>query len=336
MIVCVIPTFRATRTIVDVVRGVLPFVDHVVVVDDACPDRSGALVEAEADLKSRVTVIRHAKNLGVGGSMKTGIRHAVAQGAGVVVKIDSDGQMDPTQIPRMLEIMHANPKIGFVKGNRFIDSSIAQVMPRLRLFGNSVLSLLVRIASSYWASIDPTNGYFAVRASALRRLNLDSLADRYYFEISLLAALGMRRIAIAEVEIPAIYAGAGSSLSIWKAAIGFPPRLLRSFLKRLFWQYIVADMNVGSLLFLSGALLTVLGGTFGVFWWYESAASGIPRTAGTVVLSFAPVLMGFQLLLNAVLYDVQFGSSVLKFEAIESEELWERSRDRSRAASTTS
>jgi glycosyltransferase involved in cell wall biosynthesis len=299
---------------VEVVRSVLPFVDSVIVVDDACPDGSGKIVEAEADLKALVTILRHTTNQGVGGSMKTGIRHAVERGASIIVKIDADGQMDPTHIPHMVEIMQMNPKIGFVKGNRFIDSSIAQVMPWLRLFGNSVLSLLVRIASSYWASIDPTNGYFAIRTTSVRRLNLDALANRYYFEISLLAALGMRRVPIAEIEIPAIYSGAASSLSIWKAAIGFPPRLARSLLKRLFWQYIVADMNVGSLFFVGGLALVLFGATVGTIWWVEALTSGIPRTPGTVIIVLMPLLMGFQLLLNGLLYDVQFGSSVVKFE----------------------
>jgi glycosyltransferase involved in cell wall biosynthesis len=313
MVTCVIPAYKAAATIVDVVRGALQVCDNVIVVDDACPQNSGDVASVEFARELRVHVIRHPQNLGVGGAMKTGLRRAVEMGADFIVKIDSDGQMDPRYVPDLVRLLELNPKIALVKGNRFIDGSIARVMPGLRLIGNSALTLLVRMTTGYWSGIDPTNGFLVMRARSLERISLDSLSDRYYFEISLLCAFGMRKVEIAEAEIPAVYNSAPSSLSIARVLLTFPFALAGSFVKRILWQYLIADMNVGSLLLLVGITLTSLSAYFGISWWHQALQSGIPTTPGSAILAFAPLMMGFQLLLNALLYDVQFASRVNKF-----------------------
>jgi glycosyltransferase involved in cell wall biosynthesis len=312
MVVCVIPAYRAASSIADVVAGVMPFVDRVIVVDDCCPERTGDVCRRTFRGEDRIEVIRHAQNAGVGGAMKTGIARALALGATAVVKIDADGQMNPRFIPDMLRVLRANPKLALVKGNRFYDSSVARVMPALRLFGNSVLTLLARVATGFWGSIDPTNGFLVVRASTFHAVRLESLADRYFFEISLLGALGMRKREIGEMEMPAIYGAQRSSLSIRRAIAAFPPKLAATLAKRLLWQYVIADMNVGSVMLVLGATLTTIAVVFGGYCWALTIETGIARTPGTVMLAFLPLITGFQLLLNALLYDVQFAPAVLK------------------------
>ncbi len=66
-------------------------------IDDACPDNSGELVRKKCKDK-RVSVIRHESNQGVGGAVVTGYRAALADGMDVIVKVDGDGQMDPSLI----------------------------------------------------------------------------------------------------------------------------------------------------------------------------------------------------------------------------------------------
>jgi len=322
MRVCVIPAFRATASICRVVSSVLPYVDRIVLVDDACPEGTGHVAALAFAKDARVEIVRINANRGVGGAMKLGIARALALGATFIVKVDADGQMDARYIPDMLRVLDVNPKIAFVKGNRFIDGSIARVMPTQRLIGNSAMTLLVRMATGYWNSVDPTNGFFAIRASALNRVDLQKLANRYYFEISLLGALGLRRAEIAEMEMPAIYGDVPSSLSIVRTMLTFPLRLIATFLKRVMWQYFIADMNVGSLLLVLGLLLLTFAGTVGSIWWAQALRSGIPTTAGTATIVIAPLIMGSQLLLNALLYDVQFSSRVFK---IASEDLNVRS-----------
>jgi len=310
MVVCVIPSYRAANSIAEVVRGALERVDVVVVVDDACPENTAGVVDCEFRGDRRVVTLRHARNAGVGAAMKTGMAYALGLGADFIVKIDADGQMNPAFIPAMLDVMRSKPSIALVKGNRFYDASLALAMPVIRLLGNSALTLLTRIATGFWSSIDPTNGFVMIRASSLRRIRLESLANRYYFEISLLAAVAMRRFEIAEMEMPPIYGSQPSNLSVWKTTLDFPGRLVVTLAKRLAWQYIVRDMNVGSVMLVLGSLLMTTSVAYGGTAWLQAAHSGVPRTPGTVMLAFLPFITGFQLLVNALIYDVQFSPKV--------------------------
>lgn len=312
MQVCIIPAFRATGSITRVISSVLPFVDRIIVVDDGCPDGTGDVAKAAFARDSRVKIVNASVNRGVGGAMKLGIAVALSIGARLIVKVDADDQMDARYIPDMFRILDANPKIALVKGNRFNDGTVVRVMPTARLVGNSILTLMARISTGYWNGVDPTNGFFAIRASAIERINIDKLSNRYYFEISLLAALGLRKAMIAEMEMPPIYGKFPSSLSILRTIATFPFYLTASLLKRIVWQYFVADMNVGSLLMVVGGLLWTAAAVLGSMWWSMALHSGIPTTPGNALIVIAPLIMGSQLFLNAILYDVQFSSRVLK------------------------
>jgi glycosyltransferase involved in cell wall biosynthesis len=101
MIAAVIPCFRVTGHILDVLAAMPPAVDRVYVVDDACPDGSGDLVESRCT-DPCLRVLRHERNQGVGGATLTGYRTALADGARVLVRLDRDGQMDPRPIPRLV------------------------------------------------------------------------------------------------------------------------------------------------------------------------------------------------------------------------------------------
>lgn len=306
MICAVIPAYKASRTVCDVIAAVLPHVDRVIVVDDACPERSGHIVERSFAGRA-VEVIMRDRNGGVGAATKTGIGRALALHADVIVKIDADDQMDAEYIPAIGQLFRDDPNLALVKGNRFFDPLVMRRMPATRLFGNSCLSLLVKFASGYWNILDPTNGYLAFNGRLLRAIDWQGLADRYFFEISALCEFGLRHGKIAEMHMDTIYSGAGSSLSIVRTLLSFPPKLLRLFLRRLILQYFVYDINLGSLYIFFGFFLSGLSAALLGFEWLQSHVTGIPRTTGTVMLGVLPFLMGFQLLLNALLYDVQFG-----------------------------
>lgn len=304
----VIPAYRARETICDVVRGSLRYADLVVVVDDGCPDGSGELVKQTFRGHPSVQVINRERNGGVGAAMKTGIERALALDSDVIVKIDADGQMDPSYIPSIVELFGSDPNLAYVKGNRFFDSRVLSKMPAIRLFGNSLLSLLTKFASGYWNILDPTNGYLAFNARLLPAVNWQSLADCYFFEISGLCEFGLKRATIAEMEMDTIYGQASSSLSISRTIFAFPPKLIKHFMRRILLQYFVFDINLGSLYILAGIALGGFGTAFAAFEWVQSIVTGVPRTTGTVMLGVLPFLMGFQLMLNALLYDVQFSA----------------------------
>ena len=303
-----IPTYRARPTIRRVVERALDVCDAVIVVDDACPERTGELVEPN----DRVTVITHAVNRGVGGATKTGIAEALRIGAVYVVKLDADDQMDAAYVADMIDVLEQYPEIEMVKGNRFSDPATLRTMPAVRLIGNAALSFLVKFASGYWTVVDPTNGFIALRAAALRRLALDRLADRYFFEIDLLCSYGLQRNPIAEMEMPAIYRGEASSLSIGRVLAEFPPLLFARFLRRLLVNYLIVEINVATLCAAFGFPLLIFALVFGTHEWLVSVHSGVGRPTGTIMLSLIAFMTGFQLTLQAMLYDVQFATRSVK------------------------
>ena len=289
-------------------RGAIRYVDTVIVVDDACPEASGDAVKQAFRGHPSVQVIKRSRNGGVGAATKTGLARALELAADVIIKLDADGQMDPSYIPSIVELFGADPNLAYLKGNRFFDSRVLAKMPAVRLFGNSWLSLFSKFASGYWNILDPTNGYLAFNGRLLPAVNWQGFADCYFFEISVLCELGLKRATIAEMEMDTIYGQGSSSLSITKTMFAFPPKLAWLLWRRVLLQYFVFDVNLGSLYLLMGLALSGFGAGFAIFEWAETIATGIPRTTGTVMLAVLPFLMGFQLILNALLYDVQFAA----------------------------
>ncbi len=308
----VIPTFRAASSILGVVLSALLVCDGVVVVDDACPQGSGKLVAEAYSNDPRVVLIAHAVNRGVGAAMKSGIASALKMAPEIIVKIDADGQMDPAFIPIMKGAFERDTSLAFIKGSRFFDARVTSLMPKTRFFGNAVLSLFTKAASGYWNLLDPTNGYIAFRASVLALIPWQSFADSYFFEISVLSELGLKRLPILELEMPTIYTDVPSSLSITRAAFEFPAKLARLTLRRFALQYLVFDVNIGTLYFFVGLLLVSFGFIFGLAQWINGFYTHLPKPIGTVMLAVLPFMMGFQLLLNALMYDVQISPKTIQ------------------------
>ena len=146
-IAIVIPCYRTYDAIIEVVEGSLPYAEMIICVDDACPENSGRLVEQEIQ-NPKVSVLFNSQNMGVGGAVKAGYLAALEANCDVVIKLDGDGQMDPSLIPELVQpILDADSD--YCKGNRFHELQGLKDMPLLRLFGNSVLSLLTKLSSGY-------------------------------------------------------------------------------------------------------------------------------------------------------------------------------------------
>jgi glycosyltransferase involved in cell wall biosynthesis len=216
----VIPCFRVRRHIVAVVEGVLRHVDHVFVVDDCCPELTGDLVLATFPA-DQVTVLRHRENQGVGAATVTGYSAAFAAGYEVAVKLDGDGQMDPGYIPDLVQPLLAR-EADYTKGNRFYQREHLTKMPTVRMFGNSILSLMTKFSSGYWNIIDPTNGFTALHAVAAQEVDLAKVDHRYFFESDMLFRLNIARAVVKDVPMPAIYGLEHSNLSIGHVLLEFP------------------------------------------------------------------------------------------------------------------
>jgi len=286
----------------DVIKGIGEDVSFIFTVDDCCPDNSGAYIQVHCD-DSRVKVLMTSENLGVGGAVLLGYQAAIEAGSGVIVKLDGDGQMDPSLIPKIIAPILVG-EADYCKGNRFFDLEKIRAMPNIRIFGNAVLSFMTKVSSGYWDLFDPTNGYTAIHADVARRLPIEKISSRYFFETDILFRLNTLRAVVVDVPMDARYGDEISHLKISRVVGEFFVKHIRNFFKRIFYNYYLRDMSVASLeLPLGGGLLT-LGSLFGVYHWIGSFQEGTVTPAGTVMLAALPILMGVQLILAFINYDI--------------------------------
>lgn len=301
-IAVVIPCYKVTRHVLEVIASLGPEVLGIYVVDDACPDGSGKHVERHC-VDQRVRVIYHERNQGVGGAVMTGYRAAIADGAEVIVKVDGDGQMDPSLIPHIVEPILAG-EADYTKGNRFFDLEEIRTMPSVRLFGNAVLSLMAKLSTGYWDLFDPTNGYTAIHADVARHLPFAKISQRYFFETDILFRLNTLRAVVVDVPMDAKYGDEASNLKISKIVGEFLVKHARNFMKRIFYNYYLRDLSLASIELPLGVLMIFCGVAFGGYHWLESARYGIATPAGTVMLAALPILMGLQFVMAFLGYDI--------------------------------
>lgn len=301
-IAVIIPTFKARDHIMGVIEQIGPEVSRIYIVDDCCPDNSGDYVIDNCK-DHRVTLIRHDENQGVGGAVMTGYEAAIEDGMDILVKIDSDGQMDPALIMYFVNPI-AEGDADYTKGNRFFDLEKVHSMPRSRIFGNAVLSLMCKISSGYWNIFDPTNGYTAIHADVAKHLPFNKISRRYFFETDILFRLNTLRAVVVDVPMYAKYGSEVSNLKIFKIIGEFFMKHVRNSFKRIFYNYYLRDMSLASIELPVGLLLLGFGSLYGFYHWMHSAQIGLPTSAGTVMLSALPILGGIQLLLGFIGYDV--------------------------------
>ena len=301
-ILVVIPCFRAKDQVLDVLRRIPEQVSEIICVDDACPEATGKHIETQCQ-DPRVSVIYHEQNQGVGGAMVSGYKLALEKNASCVVKIDADGQMDPTIISRFL-----NPIIrgeaDYTKGNRFYNLENLSSMPAIRVLGNAALSFMSKFSTGYWRIFDPNNGYTAIHGDILRLLPLQKISSGYFFETDMLFRLNTLRAVVIDIPMQSKYENEGSSLSIFKSVNEFGLKHLLNFFKRIIYNYFLRDFHLASLEWILGPCLLGYGLVFGIFKWNESIALGTSATAGTVMLAALPIIIGLQLLLSALNFDV--------------------------------
>jgi dolichol-phosphate mannosyltransferase len=298
----VIPCFRVTAHILDVLSQIGEEVWRVYVVDDCCPDKSGDYVEANCQ-DNRIIILRHEYNRGVGGAVMTGYAAAIEDGADVIVKIDGDGQMDPRLIMQFVDPI-LNGSTDYTKGNRFFDLRNIKSMPFVRIFGNAILSFMTKFSSGYWDLFDPTNGYTAIHSSVARRLPFEKISNRYFFETDILFRLNTLRAVVTDIPMDAKYDDEKSNLKISKILVEFLFKHLRNFIKRIFYNYYLRDLSIASIELPMGVSLFLFGLVFGTVSWLSGLKNSFVTPPGTVMLSALPIIIGMQLILSFLSYDI--------------------------------
>lgn len=225
----VIPAFNETRAIAKTVATIPDFVDRTIVVDDCSTDDTATRAQVNPD----TIIIRHAENRGVGAAISTGYRYVLDHELDVAVVLAGDGQMDPRDLPALLDPIAAN-LADYVKGNRFLHPDIWKEMPASRIVGNVVLSAATRITSGYHHVFDSQCGYTAIHRDALAKLDLDSMWSRYGYPNDLLSRLHVHDLRVVDVPVRPIYgAHWKSGINLSTALHPIPYVLLRSWGNRL-------------------------------------------------------------------------------------------------------
>tara|TARA_R110002050_G_scaffold33846_4_gene85706 strand:+ start:14208 stop:15170 length:963 start_codon:yes stop_codon:yes gene_type:complete len=303
-IAVVIPFYNASNEILLVISKLPNYIQDIIIVDDhSSTPLPKSDIENLSPPKATIYFLENPTNLGVGGATKRGFEEAIKIGAEIIIKIDADDQMDLSYLPDLLDPLIAN-NCDVAKGNRFRDLKALRAMPLVRRIGNLGLSFLIKSATGYWHNFDPTNGFLALKTDVLKKLDFNKLANRYYFETSLLSQLYFEKATVKDIAMPAIYGDEKSHMKIWKMPFVFGARLTNTFVKRIVKEYFLYDFNIGSMYLLFGFPLFMFGLLFGATEWVYYASINTFAPTGTIMIVTLSIILGFQLILQAIQYDI--------------------------------
>jgi len=242
-IAIVVPAYNEATQIGRVIETMPEYVDKIVVVDDFSIDDTVSIVKKYQEKNEKVVLIEHKKNQGVGGSIASGYRWARDNDFDVAGVMAGDAQMDPKNLDAILEPV-VSGEADYSKGNRLFTGEAYKKIPKIRYFGNSILSLLTKIASGYWHIADSQSGYSAINKKALHTIDWDKMYKRYGQPNDLLVRLNIYDFKVKDIHIKPLYnIGENSGIKIYKVIFTISWLLLKLFLWRLKEKYIIRDFH---------------------------------------------------------------------------------------------
>jgi len=301
-VVVVVPAHDEEALVGETIHGIPQFVDRIYVVDDGSSDATAERARGVGD--SRVEVLAHERNCGVGAATVTGYRRALQDGSDVIAVMNGDNQMDPADLEELVRPV-ALGQLDYAKANRLFTGQAWKLIPRTRYLGNAVLSMLTKIASGYWHVADSQSGYTAISRPMLAQLDLDRVYTRYGFPNDMLVHLNVWNARVRDVPSRPVYGvGERSGMRYRHVVPRISWLLLRGFCRRLWEKYVIRDFHPLVFFYLFGLLATSAGVILGaVVVGYRIA--GYPVTVGTVVLIALLVLSGSQFTLFAMWFDME-------------------------------
>jgi len=239
----VIPAHNEETQIGRVIETMPDFVDYMVIIDDKSNDRTVEVVQKYQKSFDRLILIQHENNKGVGGAIATGYKYARDNDFDVAVVMAGDGQMDPEDLPAILNPV-VDEKADYSKGNRLFTGEAYQKIPKVRYFGNAFLSLLTKIASGYWHIADSQSGYTAINRKALEVIDWDLMYPTYGQPNDLLVRLNVDNFKVKDVPVEPVYnIGEKSGIRIRKVIFTISWLLIKLFFWRIKERYIIRDFH---------------------------------------------------------------------------------------------
>lgn len=309
----VIPAYNEERLIGPTLDNVPEIVDKIYVVDDASTDGMAEVVRQYMERDGRIELIRHKENKGPGGSIVTGYKRSLAEGYDLTVGACGDNQMPFEQMANLLDPL-IEGEADYTKGNRFMAwrrsvGNLPESMPRLRLFGNMIITALTKIASGYYKIVDVVDGYTAITREALELVDWDRAWFRYGYPMDFLIRLNAYGLRVKDVPRRAIYLPGErqSQIKPLKYALKVSPMLLRGFFWRLVTKYILWDFHPLVFFYFLGMTLFPVGILMGL-WLVWLQMTGVGVSGPKAILCALLVITGLQFLLFAMLFDMEQGN----------------------------
>jgi len=306
----VVPCYNEELLIRRVLDTMPEWVDRIYVVDDASTDATVEVVAQYVERHpERIRLIRHERNQGVGGAIATGYKAALADQMDVTAVMAGDAQMDPEDLPRIVAPV-ARGECDYAKGNRLFQGDAWRIIPRVRYLGNSVISLLTKIASGYWHVADSQSGYTAINLVALRRIDWDSMYKRYGQPNDLLVRLNIQNFRVRDVPVRPIY-GIGERSGI--KPIRMIPKLswllFKLFLYRMLQKYVIRDFHPLLFFYAAGIALFPSGFLFGSYLLVKRLMVGPVADTSALFAAFLTIT-GLQFLFFAMWFDMDYNKEL--------------------------
>jgi glycosyltransferase involved in cell wall biosynthesis len=286
-ITLILPAYNEEISIGSVILIAKNYADHIIVVDDGSSDRTASIAR-----KAGVEVIVHEKNTGKGGALKTGF--AAAEGADIIVTMDSDGQHNPSEIPKLVAPILTG-EADMVNGSRYLNGHTTDT-PAYRRVGQTILDKATVLNSGVKIT-DSQSGFRAFSASVIDIFRFD--AQGMAIESEMLADAGKFGLRVAEVEIGVRYDVDCSTISPIKHGLGVLLTVLKDveFNRPLFY------------LTLPGIILGISGLVMGAKFLQEFSMGKGLYFGPTILMVLLVVVGSFMVLTGILLHSI---SSILK------------------------
>jgi glycosyltransferase involved in cell wall biosynthesis len=300
----IIPAHNESTQIAGVIKSLPDFVDHIVIIDDNSTDNTVEVVEQHQKQNSKIILIRHHENKGVGGAMASGYKYAAENNFDVAVRMDGDGQMDPADLPDLLDPV-VNGQADFAKGNRLFTGEAYKKIPKVRYFGNAFLSLFTKIASGYWHVADSQSGYSAINKKALKTIDWDQMYRWYGQPNDVLVRLNVHNFRVKDVPVSPVYnVGEKSGMKIGKVIFTITWLLIRLFFWRMKEKYVIRDFHPLIFFYALGAFFYLVMFVLLIRMIYVWGVTGHIPTINTLAMFFS-FMSGSQFTLFAMWFDME-------------------------------
>ena len=304
MVSVVIPAHNEQKLIRKVLQSIPHWVDHIYVIDDCSLDSTSEKVRERIQSDTRIQLIRHEENQGVGAAICSGYKASLDNQVDIAVVMAGDGQMDPDDLEGLI-LPIAEEGVDYTKGNRLFQGKAWEIIPRHRYIGNSILSLLTKIASGYWHVADTQCGYTAISTKAIQTIELDNVYPRYGMPNDLLVKLNIADCSVRDIPVRPIYnVGEVSEIRISRVVITISRLLLHCFFRRLVEKYVIRDFHPLVFFYTLGLIAFPAGFITGIYLFLFRIFSG-PVSATSALFSAFLIISGLQFLLFAMWFDME-------------------------------